>query len=207
MNTDPEGEAHEGDGDDPLQALRLRRSKLDASEAALLRKTFSHIIKAQYDRVWALLQRQGLEPSDAVELAQESFLSLYKAILEEGYPIDLPERLNAIVKGKRLNYLRGQRRCRESAGLPTSSKEKPRSSQDPEREAARRDLRARLLAVLGPELFDVVEAVFLHGLTHEEAATLLGLSDGTLKGRIAKAKRVMSEQASRLLPPSQRSAT
>ncbi|MEO7329862.1 MAG: sigma factor-like helix-turn-helix DNA-binding protein [Minicystis sp.] len=106
-----------------------------------------------------------------------------------------------------LNHLRGQRRCRESPGLPTSSKERPRSSQDLERAAIRRALRDRLLAVIGPELHDVVEAVFLHDLTHQEAATLLGLSDGSLKARVAKAKRELSEQASLILPPSQRSAS
>lgn len=206
MSEDPKDEADERDDDDPLRPLRHRQSKLDASEAALLHRHYAHIVDAHYARVLARLRWQGLESSDAAELAQESFLSLYRAILEEGYPLDLTERVNAIVKGKTLNYLRGRRRRRESPGLPTSSKEKPRSSQDQERAIVRRDLRDRLLAVLGPELFDVLEAVFLFGLTHKEAAPLLGLTDGMLKARIDKAKRLMAEQASRLLPPSQRSA-
>ena len=36
-------------------------------------------------------------------LAQESFHALYGAILEEGFPLDLRARVNAIVKGKLLN--------------------------------------------------------------------------------------------------------
>ncbi len=194
----------EGEAEDPLQALMTKRSKLDEGEAALLRKVFPEIINALYDRAWERVQRRGLTPEDAMDLVQESFLALYRSIVEEGYPEDLPLQLNKLVKGRLLNYLRQRRRNPESLGLPSSGLEKARSSQDPERVAVRHALQERLLEVLDPELREVVEAVFVYGLTHEEAATLLDLREGTLKGRIAKAKRVLQGHARRLLPPSQR---
>lgn len=81
MSTNPKDEADERDDDDPLWPLRHRQSKLDASEAALPHRHCAHIVYAHHARVSARLRWQGLEPSDAAEPAQESFLSLYRAIL------------------------------------------------------------------------------------------------------------------------------
>ena len=41
---------------------------------------------------------------------------------------------------------------------------------------------------LSPELYAVVQAMFLDGLTSREAARLLGLPQGTVKTRIARAR-------------------
>jgi RNA polymerase sigma-70 factor, ECF subfamily len=49
------------------------------------------------------------------------------------------------------------------------------------------------LRSLSPELRAVVQATILDGLSTREAARLLGLPHGTLKGRLRKAKRQMRE--------------
>jgi RNA polymerase sigma factor (sigma-70 family) len=49
------------------------------------------------------------------------------------------------------------------------------------------------LRSLSPELRAVVQATILDGLSTREAARLLGLPHGTLKGRVRKAKRQMRE--------------
>ncbi len=49
------------------------------------------------------------------------------------------------------------------------------------------------LRLLSPELRAVVQATILDGLSTREAARLLGLPHGTLKGRLRKAKRQMRE--------------
>jgi len=50
----------------------------------------------------------------------------------------------------------------------------------------------------------VIEKVILKGLSHGEAAELLGLTEGQLKGRLTAAQRAMLALAKQLLPPSQR---
>jgi RNA polymerase sigma factor (sigma-70 family) len=51
----------------------------------------------------------------------------------------------------------------------------------------------RVLSTLSPELRAVVQATILDGLSTREAARLLGIPQGTLKGRLRKAKAEMRE--------------
>ena len=51
----------------------------------------------------------------------------------------------------------------------------------------------RALSTLSPELRAVVQATILDGLSTREAARLLGIPQGTLKGRLRKAKAEMRE--------------
>lgn len=44
------------------------------------------------------------------------------------------------------------------------------------------------LSALSPELLEVVQAMVFDGLTAREAGRMLGLPEGTVKGRIRKAK-------------------
>ena len=50
-----------------------------------------------------------------------------------------------------------------------------------------------LLGGLPAELHDVVRAVYLDGLTTAEAAVLLGIPQGTVKSRLARARSVLQE--------------
>jgi RNA polymerase sigma-70 factor (ECF subfamily) len=50
-----------------------------------------------------------------------------------------------------------------------------------------------LLGGLPAELHDVVRAVYLDGLTTSEAAVLLGIPQGTVKSRLARARSVLQE--------------
>jgi RNA polymerase sigma-70 factor, ECF subfamily len=47
------------------------------------------------------------------------------------------------------------------------------------------------LSRLSPELLEVVQAMVFDGLTAREAGRMLGLPEGTVKGRIRKAKAVL----------------
>jgi RNA polymerase sigma factor (sigma-70 family) len=51
----------------------------------------------------------------------------------------------------------------------------------------------RALSELSPELLAVVQATILDGLSTREAARLLGIPQGTLKGRLRKAKMELRE--------------
>ena len=51
-------------------------------------------------------------------------------------------------------------------------------------------------AALDPELQDVLVATALDGLTNREAAILLGIPTGTVKSRLARARRLVQEELS-----------
>jgi len=187
-----------------LTDLVLRRTKLSASEAALLREVFPEILAAHHDPVWNQIRRRGLEKGDAEDLHQETFFTLYGHILEHGFPDHLSSMFHEIAQGKLLNHVRAEKRTPISIGLPSSGSEKPASQPDVERALDLREMARRLLPQLPPEQQGVVEKVILHGLSHGEAAAALELPEGTVKSRLIAAKRELIALAKLFLPLSQR---
>lgn len=188
-----------------LTKLVLRRSKLTPAEAALLREVFSIIVAAHHDLVWNLLRRRGLESHEAEDLLQEVFLALYNHTVETGFPTNLPGMLHTLTDRKAIDHVRARNRSPFSIGLPSSSSEKPRSSQlDIERALHFQEIAQRTFPQLSPEHQEAIDMVVLKGLTHTDAAAALGIPEGTLKSRLIAAKLAFLAIVETLLPPSQR---
>jgi RNA polymerase sigma-70 factor (ECF subfamily) len=165
---------------------------------------FPEIITTHYDQVWNRLRKRGLDSDEAEDLFQEVFLELHEHILEKGFVTNLPAMLHTLTTGKILNHVRAQKRSPFSIGLPSSGSEKPRSQLDVERALHFQDVAQRILPQLSPEHQEVIDLVVLRGLTHTDAAAVLGIPEGTLKSRLMAAKRAFVAAAEPLLPASQR---
>ena len=196
--------ASEAERQTKLAQLALRRSRLSTEEAALLRELFPDILAAHYEQVWDYLRRRVPSRDDAEELFQEVFLTLHTFIVEHGFPDTLPGMLNAIAKGKLSNYIQAQNRIAPSVALPSSGSEKPRSALDLDRAIDLREFAQQIFSQLSPEHREVVQVVILNGVSHGEAAEVLGLTEGQLKGRLVAAKRALLALAEPILPLSQR---
>jgi len=196
----------EAERQERLAELVLRRTKLSADEAVLLREVFPAILDAHHDGVWSRLRRRGLEGEEAEDLLQEVFLALYRRSLEHGFPDSIGGMLRVLAEGLLLNHVRARKREPVSVALPSSGSEKPASGPDVEHAMDLREMARRVLPELSPEHHAVVEVVILNGLSHHDAAAVLGLPEGTVKSRVMAAKRALAELAGRFLPPSQRSA-
>jgi RNA polymerase sigma-70 factor (ECF subfamily) len=194
----------EAERQERLTQLVLRRSKLSPDEAALLHEVFPAIVDAHHDLVRNLLRKRGLDSHEEDDLFQEVFVTLHNDLLEHGFADSLPAKLKALTWGKILNYERAQKRAPFSIGLPSSGSEKPRSQLDVERALHFQEVARRIFPQLSPEHREVIDKVILKGLTHTEAAALLGIPEGTLKSRLIAAKRALLELVEPLLPPSQR---
>jgi RNA polymerase sigma-70 factor, ECF subfamily len=178
-----------------LAKLVLRRTKLTADEAALLREVFPLILASHFDQTWGQLRRRGLEETEARDLFQDAFLTVYRTILESGFPNDLPGYFYMTTRGKILNHVRDKKLDPVSVGLPSSGSEKPRSSQSRlERSLAYREIARRL----SPEHQALLEAIVVHGMTHEEIAAALDIPEGTVKSRLMIAKREMAALAAQI---------
>jgi RNA polymerase sigma-70 factor (ECF subfamily) len=189
-----------------LRLLSLERP-LTEEEVEELRELFPDLIVAHHGRVWERFRRCKLQKADAEDLLQQTFLALFDWVCRHGPPKNLPGLLGELAEGRFLNHLhRERRRARESVALPSSGSEKPASEPDVERALDLRELVRSALPRLCPEHREVIDAVVIRGLTHTDAAGLLGIPEGTLKTRLAAAKRELHEIASVLFPPSQRVA-
>jgi RNA polymerase sigma-70 factor (ECF subfamily) len=186
-----------------ITQLTQRRSKLSTEEAALLRELFHDIFDEHHEQVWNYVRRRVSSDDDAEEIVQDVFLALHIYILEHGFPDSIPGMLKAIAKGKLSNYIQAKNRLPPSVELPSSGSEQ-RSAPDLDRAIDLRELAQHISSQLSPEHQEVVQKVILNGLSHGEAAEVMGLTEGQLKGRVVAAKRAMLALAEPLLPQSQR---
>ena len=187
-----------------LTQLVLRRSKLSDDEAVLLRRIFPAIYAAHYDLVRNRLRKRGLESHDADDLSQEVFLDLHNYIVEKGFPDAIPAMLHRFTDGKFSNFLRVRGRAPLSVALPSSSSEKPASGPDVDRAIDVRDVTLHTFPQLSLEHQEILETVIVDGLSHGDAAEVLGLPVGTVKSRLMAAKRALLALAEPLVPSSQR---
>jgi RNA polymerase sigma factor (sigma-70 family) len=182
----------------------LRRTALSASEAELFREVFRDIMAAHYDRVWSVLRRRGARDADLDDLVQDVFVAFYKQVLELGFPDSIPTKLQSLAVGRASNQVRGENRAPVTLGIPSSGSEKPRSAPEPERTLDLVTMARHLLPALSQEHREVVQAIVLRELSHDEAAAELGLSRTTVSSRLMAALRQLAAMAGLLLPASQR---
>jgi len=196
--------ASEAERRERLAELVLRRTALSASEAELFREVFPEVFAAHYDRVWSVLRRTGARDAERDDLVQEVFLAFFSQVLEQGFPDSIPARLLGLAAGRALNQVRGAKRDPVTLGPPSSGSEQPRSALSAERALDLVTLARRLLPALSEEHRDVVPAIILRELSHDEAAAELGLSRTTVTSRLMAAKRQLVAMAELFLPTSQR---
>ncbi|HKO04227.1 MAG TPA: sigma-70 family RNA polymerase sigma factor [Candidatus Acidoferrales bacterium] len=190
---------------DPQFALieRAQAGNQDALEAL-----FSNLSPALYQTALRLVGT----PEEAEDVLQEGMLSAYRNLRRFEGRSQFSTWLTRIVINAALMRLRS-RRSRPAVSLDerlaeddemTFADQFPDSAPGPEQIVARReleDLLRRNLQTLSPVLRSAFILREMEGFSTEEAADELGISQGTLKARLHRAKRQLSRLIGRALRP------
>jgi len=190
---------------DPQQKLI---EKAQAGNQEALEKLFSNQSPALYQTALRLVGT----PEEAEDVLQEGMLSAYRNLRRFEGRSQFSTWLTRIVINAALMRLRS-RRSRPAVSLDerlaeddemTFADQFPDSSPNPEQIVARReleDLLRRNLETLSPVLRSAFILREMEGFSTEEAAEELGISQGTLKARLHRAKRQLSRLIGRALRP------
>lgn len=185
-----------GDAADAERIARVARGDLEA---------YRELFQRYYPRIHAFLQRRLRDPSLVEDTVVEVFYELWRSagrFRGESRPSTF---LCGIAHFKALSAVRAQGRSKRSAVLPTDS-ERLAEFADPEDLGAQlesRDQMRRLhlaLAELSEEQRSVVEMAFVDGLAYGEIAERLGVAEGTVKTRVARARARLRAAMSRSEP-------
>jgi RNA polymerase sigma-70 factor (ECF subfamily) len=193
---------------DPQEALiqKARAGNQDALEAL-----FSNLSPALYQTALRLVGT----PEEAEDVLQEGMLSAFRNLRRFEGRSQFSTWLTRIVINAALMRLRS-RRSRPAVSLDerlaeddemTFADQFPDTAPSPEQIVARReleDLLRRNLQTLSPVLRSAFILREMEGFSTEEAAEELGISQGTLKARLHRAKRQLSRLIGRALRPGQR---
>jgi RNA polymerase sigma-70 factor (ECF subfamily) len=148
----------------------------------------AQLIELYYERIYAFLRRLTANDSDAADLTQRTFSSVWQALPTFAGRSSVSSWIHGIayhvyVDWRRVNRPTEPRSNEWWGGCPSADA-------GPDEIVARQDMRARVYAVVDELDRDLRETVHLHyyqSLTLEETAAALGIAVSTVKYRLRSA--------------------
>jgi RNA polymerase sigma factor (sigma-70 family) len=185
-----------------LRSAALLRERSDLSDAQLLEAFLGHrdetalavLVLRHAPMVWGVCRRILRDEHDAEDAFQATFLVLVRKASSIGTRELLASWLYAVAArtARKARATVGRRRSRE---VPTEEMPEPAAPRDPARDL--RDCLDQELARL-PEKYRIpIVLCDLEGKTRQEAAQELGWPEGTVAGRLARARAMLAKFLSR----------
>ena len=161
-------------------------------------ESFAALVEQNQGRIYNLALRMTGNPDDALELSQEAFLNAWKGLGKFQGDSSFATWLYRLTSNVCIDFLRREkRRSALSMTICLDDEEEARQAELPDErfsphvEAERRERQETLragLSTLSAEHRRVLILRELEGLSYGEIAQVLGLEEGTVKSRIARAR-------------------
>lgn len=159
---------------------------------------FAGLVMAHESQVYNLALRMTGNPDDAAELTQEAFLNAWRGLPRFQGGSAFSTWLYRLTTNACIDFLRKEKRRRalsltvpETEGVPGREFQIPDEKALPEEALDRREQRRAVsegLCKLSPEHRQVLVLREINGLTYLEISRVLGVEEGTVKSRIARAR-------------------
>ncbi len=170
---------------------------------------FSALYEKYRDRVFNIAWRVTGDPVEAMDVCQETFTMLLRKISSFHFDSKFSSWLYRIVVNSSIDSKRksGSRRRREVEFPHFQDEDRPFSLEDPASQAPeeevvqkeREEIVQGAIQKLSPKLRAVVVLRYVQGLSYEEVATILQVSLGTVKSRLARAHLALNRSLAPLL--------
>lgn len=164
---------------------RARRGDADA---------FEQLVVAYREQVFRLALRMCGSEADADEVAQEAFLSAWKALPNFRGESQFSTWLYQLTTHAAIDLMRREKRQIAAADITEVSAAAPAPSpQQQAEQSEQREIVRDAILQLAPEQREVVVLRFMEELSYEEIGAVLKLPSGTVKSRLNRAKAQLKE--------------
>ena len=162
---------------------------------------FEALVTANQAMVYSLAYRMTGNPEDAADLTQEAFLNAWRSLGSFNGQSAFSTWIYRLASNACIDFLRKEKR-RSSLSMTLEDEDEDRQADlpddrwSPQRELERREAQQAVrqgLSALSPEHREVLILRELEGLSYAEIAHALGLEEGTVKSRIARARLSLRE--------------
>lgn len=165
---------------------------------------FAQLVRAYENKVYHLALRMCSNREDAMEIAQEAFLSAWRGLERFQGEAAFSTWLYRLASNACIDFLRKEKRKRAAGGVLSlddteegATLDLPDYDADPHRQLEQSEVRRAIadgLAGLSPEHRNVLTLREISGLSYAEIADLLGLEEGTVKSRISRARLALRKK-------------
>lgn len=164
---------------------RARRGDADA---------FEQLVVSYRDQVFRLALRMCGSEADADEVAQEAFLSAWKALPNFRGESQFSTWLYQLTTHAAIDLMRREKRQIAADDITEVSAADPAPSpQQQAEQSEQREIVRDAILQLAPEQREVVVLRFMEELSYEEIGAVLKLPSGTVKSRLNRAKAQLKE--------------
>ena len=161
---------------------------------------FNELMEAHEQRVFAICYRMLHDRDAALDATQDTFLTVFRKADRYRAQAAFSTWLYRVAVNTCYDHLRRQKR-KQADPLPEAHDPADRSAGDAFEAAEVRTEIQEALAALSPEYAAAVVLVDLQGMSLEQAADTLDVPTGTVKSRLFRARRQLSEKLGNLRPP------
>ena len=165
----------------------LSDSELLAAHASGDGDAFAELLNRHYDHLWHVARRTSYTAEDAADALQEALLSAHRTAGSFREDAAVRSWLHTIVVNACLDRIR-RNRVRQTVSLSNDDAEDPGDDRDRISERETSILVDQALQRLSPDPRAAVVAVDMEGYSVAEAARRLGVPEGTVKSRCARAR-------------------
>lgn len=156
-------------------------------------------------KMYAVCLRYANNADDAQDLLQEGFIKVYKNIHRFRAEGSFEGWIRRVFINSSIEHLR-----KKSAKLITVSEKEEGTIEDTDISAldsmAEKDI-IRLIQELSPGYRTVFNLYVIEGFSHKEIGEQLGISEGTSKSQLARAKSILQKKVTQYLSDTQKSYT
>lgn len=183
---------------DELSDIELLRAHVQGQ-----RHAFAELLRRHNDHLWQTALRTSYTREDAADSLQDALLSAHRTAAAFRAEAEVRSWLHAIVVNACLDRIR-RNKTRRAVSLSPESMPEPADERD---EFARLEMSLvvdRALFSLPPDQRTALVAIDLEGYSVADAAAMLGVPEGTIKSRCARARQRLQERLDFLRDPGNR---
>ncbi|TSD99364.1 RNA polymerase sigma factor SigM [Skermania sp. ID1734] len=167
------------------------------------RQAFAVLLRRHYDHLWHTALRTSYTREDAADALQEALLSAHRTAARFRADAAVRSWLHTIVVNACLDRIR-RNKVRPTVSLSGEDDVEPRTERDTIADFEMSMVIDRALFALPPEQRAAVVAVDVEGYSVADAARLLGVPEGTIKSRCARARLKLAQRLEFLRDPGNR---
>lgn len=176
----------------------MTEEELIAKAAQGDQDAFAGLLELHQGKVYGLTLRLTGSPEDAMELTQETFFNAWRGLPNFHADSKFSTWLYRLATNATIDFLRREKRRRAVSVVPLAQEDDPDRALDipdrrftPQGELERRELQEAIQRGLEQLSFEHRQVLVLrevNGLSYGEIAQIVGIEEGTVKSRIARAR-------------------